>query len=268
MHRFKQFFRFYLRALTKYQLHSPFAFAWANAILEDRRWYYAFRDIEALRAKMLASSTVLNIDDHGAKGPGRRREKLGSLVSRSASTAAQGRRLFRLVDWLKPAVMLELGTSVGIGAMYLASAALRSGRLLSLEGSPDCAHVARTNINLLGLKNVEVITGPFAETLAQTLKRMQQPVDLVFFDGHHRAAPTLEYFETCLAHARERTVFVFDDVYWSAEMTAAWQQIQQHPRVTLTLDCFHLAFAFVNPDFREKQHLCVVPARWKPWKIF
>lgn len=256
--------RFYRAAVTKYQLHSPFAFEWAEAVLEDRRWFYAFRDIEALRAKMRAVGTVVEFDDLGADGPGLRREPLGRVVARSASSPAQGRQLFRLADWLKPAKLLELGTSAGIGAMYLASARGAQSRLFTLEGSPALANVARTNFNLLKLTNAEVIDGPFDATLGPALQRLGQP-DLVFFDGHHRAEPTLRYFATCLAQAHDRTVFVFDDAYWSPEMTAAWRQIQQHPRVTLTLDSFDLAFAFINPDFREKQHFRVVPARCKPW---
>lgn len=58
-YRFRQFLNFYRQAATKYQLHSPFVFELANAVLEDTRWYYAFRDVEALRRRMLDS------DDEG-----------------------------------------------------------------------------------------------------------------------------------------------------------------------------------------------------------
>jgi predicted O-methyltransferase YrrM len=93
-------------------------------------------------------------------------------------------------------------------------------------------------------------------------------VDLVFFDGHHQAAPTLAYFEQCLPYAHSRTLFVFDDIYASEEMTAAWSHIRQHERLTLTVDCFDLAFAFFHPEMREKQHLRLVPTQWKPWAKF
>ena len=44
---------FYLRAVTQYQLHSPFVFELVRAVLEDRRHYYAFDDIEQLRQRLL-----------------------------------------------------------------------------------------------------------------------------------------------------------------------------------------------------------------------
>lgn len=162
--------------------------------------------------------------------------------------------------------MLELGTSLGIGTMYLASGA-RSAKMVSLEGCPDFANVAYANLDILKLRNVEITVGEFGTTLPSALAQLQM-LDFVFFDGNHRLRPTMEYFETCLPFAHEKTVFVFDDAYWSQGMTQAWEQIKQHPRVTLTVDFFDLSLAFVNPDFREKQHFKVVPAAWKPWKVF
>ena len=275
MHRYwyraLQFIRFYRSAETRYQVHSPFVFEWVDAVLEDERWYYAFEDIEAIRAKMLNSTVEVEVlQYHTASGdatPLRIKQPLRQIARLSASAPAQGRRLFRLAQWLKPERMLELGTSLGIGTLYLGAAA-RKARFITLEGSEACTHVARANLGILGLNHqVEVVPGLFQDTLPAALITLGQ-VDMVFFDGHHRRVPTLEYLEAVLPYVHDRTVLVFDDIYWSPEMTAAWKQIRQHPRITLTVDCYDLAFAFVNPDFKAKQHLRVVPRAWKPWKIF
>ena len=353
--RLGRFLDFYRKAVTKYQLHSPFVFDLANAVLEDRRWFYAFRDVERVRRKMLESAVKLEVVDYGAAvlppgiappappAGGRSASPLASdpdsnagksasplasdpdsnagksasplasandtnagksasplapasdsnagsttplpptggvgggytrggsasvrlIARRAASTMAQGRMLFRLANWAAPQTMLELGTSLGVGAMYLASGR-RSARFLTLEGCPDFAKIARANLAALDLKNTEVVTGRFEETLAKALERLQ-PVDLVFFDGNHRPEPTLAYFEACLPFAHAHSVFVFDDAYWSPGMEQAWQRLKEHPRVTLTVDFFDLSLAFINPDFKEKQHFRVVPARWKPWRVF
>ena len=259
-----QWLRFYFSALTKYQLHSPFVFDLACAVLEDRRRYYAFIEIEQVRAQMLLSDAVLEVHDlgTGAGGP----TPLPTLVRRAGSSARQGRQLFRLANWVDPKTMLELGTSVGISAMYLQSGALRA-RTISLEGCPQTAQLARINLEVLGLqRKTEVIIGDFAQTLPGALEALKT-LDLVYIDGNHRMDPTLRYFEQCLAFAHEKTVFVFDDMHWSEEMAQAWAAIQAHPRVTLTVDFFDLSLAFINPDFREKLHYNIVPSRWKFWKI-
>lgn len=270
IHRTRAIFAFYRRALTKYQLHSPFVFGLADAVLEDRRLFYAYRDVEAVRDAMRKRQTVLSVEDFGT-GAGDQtkvvQEKtLGWLVRRSASSPEQGRRLFRLANWAKPTTILELGTATGISAMYLASAA-REATFISLEGSAALAGVARENLALLGLKNTTVLSGEFGETLPQALSSLSS-LDFVYFDGNHRPIPTLQYFEQCLPFAHDQTVFVFDDIHWSPGMTEAWRQLQAHPRTTLTVDLYDLALVFINPDFKEKQHLSVVPSKWKPWKIF
>lgn len=264
----RQFLAFYRAADTKFRVHSPFVFELANAVLEDQRWFYAFSDVEAIRRKMQQSKLVIGMVDYGASAPGgeaaRRRLPIRQIARRAASSSRQGQWLFRLVQWQKPQRILELGTSLGIGAMYLAAAA-RTATFFSLEGSPDCAHVAKANLELLGLnKQVTVKTGPFQENLPASLQALQT-VDLVFFDGHHRADATLQYFEQCLPHVHAQTILVFDDVYWSPEMTAAWKKIQQHPQVTLTVDFFDLSLVFFNPDFKSRQHFKLLPSRCKPW---
>lgn len=267
IYQFLAFLRFYWSAVTKYQLHSPFVFGLANAVLEDRRWYYAFRDVEQLRLRMLSSDAVLEVQDFGAGGArGQNRRTLSYIVRQAGSSARQGRRLFRLAQWLAPKTMLELGSSVGISTMYLASAA-RNAHFLSLEGCPQTAEVARTNLSFLDLHHAAIRTGAFDETLLPALQSLNK-VDLVYLDGNHRLAPTLQYFESCLPFAHDQTVFVLDDIHWSPEMQTAWQRIRQHKNITLSIDFFDFALAFVNPDFREKQHWNVVPAWWKLWKFY
>lgn len=254
-------------------MHSPYVFELVNAVLEDDRWYYAFRDVERVRQKMLESDVKLEVTDFGTGAPpglpkrgGRRFASVRLVARQSGSSCRQGRMLFRLANWASPMTMLELGTSLGVGAMYLASG-MRSAKFVTLEGCADFAQVARANLEILELKNVEVVTGEFDKTLPMALENLQK-LDFVFLDGNHRPEPTLRYFETCLPFSHEKTVFVFDDAYWSPGMRLAWEQIKQHPRVTLTVDFFDLSLAFINPEFREKQHFKVVPKAWKPWKVF
>lgn len=263
----REFLNFYRTAVTKYQLHSTFVYELACAALEDDRWYYAFRDVETLRQKMLSSDAALNVVDFGTGSTKASKRSVSSIARRSASSKRQGQLLFRLANHLNPQTLLELGTSLGISTLYLASA-VRESRIISIEGSPETAQVARLNLELLGLDpNVEVREGAFETQLGPALQDLKV-LDWVFMDGNHQREATLLYFEKCLAVAHKKTVFVLDDTHWSAGMAEAWVQIQNHPRVTLTLDFFELSLVFIDPDFREKQHFKIVPARWKPWMFF
>ena len=92
--------------------------------------------------------------------------------------------------------------------------------------------------------------GDFSKSIAE-LK--EDRYDLVFFDGHHNKEATITYFETLLPKAHNDSVFVFDDIYWSKEMTEAWTYIKNHHSVTVTVDTFHLGFVFFRRE-QAKEH--------------
>lgn len=276
-HRIRQFSKYLASADTFYRVHSPAIFELAKAVLEDERFFYAFRDVEDVRYEMLRSEAILEVIDFGAGAAGSheleggvrvhtRTAPLSKIVRLAGSSPRQSRRLFRLVHHFQPKKMLELGTSVGIGAMYMACAA-RDAEFKTLEGCESCAGVAKVNLDILQLKNVEVVVGAFENSLVPSLEKLGS-VDLVFFDGNHRREPTVHYFDVCLRYAHPRSVFVFDDIYWSEGMTEAWQAIKAHPQVTTTVDFFDFGVAFFNPDFREKQHFQLVPSEYKIWQKF
>ena len=95
--------------------------------------------------------------------------------------------------------------------------------------------------------------GNIDHTLAPALAALAQPVDFAFFDGNHRYEPTLHYFELCLAHRTDDSVFVFDDIHWSADMERAWETIKAHPEVMLTVDLFYIGLVFFRKN-QPKQH--------------
>lgn len=264
-HPLSAFPRFYLRAVTQYQLHSPFVYELVRAVLENRRWYYAFDDIEQLRQRLVTGNETVVYEDPGAK-TGKHARWLREIASVSASSPRQGRRLFRLAQWLKPTRMVELGTSLGFGSAYLAAGG-QPGMLDTIEGAEPLVRIAALNLEWLKLRNARVHHGRFENLLPELLRSGPAP-DLIFFDGNHRAEPTMAYFETCLKHSGEKTLFVFDDVHWSAEMESVWEQLRQHPRVTITIDLWDFAVLSIDPAIKEKQHFCVVPALWKPWRFW
>jgi predicted O-methyltransferase YrrM len=248
------FLRFWLQAGDAHGLHSPFVFDLYTRVIQADDPYYAFAEIEKIRDLMHFSQRSIQVIDLGA-GPrvqsGHVR-LLKDMVDRSAKPARQCRLLFRLINAFKPTVLFELGTSLGITTLYLASP-YASTQVITFEGCPQTAAVARENFGHLGLSNIEIITGNLDDTLAQAVKQANK-LDFVFFDANHRYKPTIAYFETCLSKADEGSLFVFDDIYWSDEMKKAWQDICSHPQVRLSIDLFHLGLIFFRKAHFQKEH--------------
>lgn len=214
----------------------------------------AYEAIEARRRQLLSSPASITVTDFGAgshTGAGRQR-RVADIARTAAKPPHLAQLLFRLANYFRPATILELGTSLGLTTAYLAAADSRT-KVVTLEGCPNVAGVARETFAALQLQNIEIVEGNIDDTLAPALSALGAPLGFAFFDGNHRYEPTLHYFEQCLAHRTPESVFVFDDIHWSEEMERAWEVIKAHPDVTVTVDLFYIGLVFFRTG-QPKQH--------------
>jgi predicted O-methyltransferase YrrM len=237
-------------------IHSPFVFDFVVSVLNDRRSYPAFSAVEGLRRRLLKDQTLLSIEDMGAGSAfaARRWLTVGDIARRASKPPRLGKLLFRIARHYQPATILELGTSLGLSAAYLAAGA-PYGRVFTLEGAPAVADAAGRNLRSLGL-DATVVTGHFDEQLVPLLRRLP-PIDLAFVDGNHRREPTLRYFDLLMRHSARSAVLIFDDIHWSSEMEAAWAAIKRDPRVYLTIDLFFIGIVFLREEFKVRQDFII-----------
>lgn len=260
------YLRYLSRARDEHALHSPFLFSlYTRAIRTDNRREPVLTPLRALQRTLRQNRETIAITDFGAgprqAGPRQagtsvnasRQRTIGDIARHSTKPARFGRLLFRLIRHFRAGTIVDLGTSLGLTTAYLAEAAHpHEGRVLTFEGCPQTAAVARRNLEQLGLGNVTVVIGNLDETLAPQVVA-HGPIDFAFFDANHRYEPTIRYFETCLANRHNDTVFVFDDIHWSAEMERAWAYIEKHPAVSVTVDLFWIGLVFFRRE-QPKQH--------------
>lgn len=244
-----RYIQYLLKAGNAHHIHSPFVFDLYTNLIQSKKSFYSFNEIEIIRSELFHSQQAIEVTDYGAgsKVDNHKERSIRSIAKYAASSRKEAQLLFKLVDRFQPEVMLELGTSLGITTCYQAKAN-PDGEMYTFEGSKEIARVARINFEKLGITNVKVIEGNIDHTLPQQVDRLKK-IDYAFFDANHRFAPTMKYFETCLTKADEDTLFVFDDIYWSQEMAKAWKAIKQRPEVKLTIDLYSLGLVF----FRNKQ---------------
>jgi predicted O-methyltransferase YrrM len=112
--------------------------------------------------------------------------------------------------------------------------------------------VAEQTFQKLAISNIKVYNGDIQATLPSFLAS-QKHIDFIFFDANHQYEPTLSYFYQCLPYAHENSCFVFDDIHWSKEMEKAWETIQSHPDVTVSLDFYQVGIVFFRKG-QAKEH--------------
>ena len=250
----KQYLIYLWKARSAHGVHSPFVFQFINEVLKDERHFYFFDEIKKLRNEMYADKTLLNFEDFGSGS------HLNYLKQRAVNDIAKtagrneefGKLLFRIVNKYKPQCILELGTSMGLGTAYLATADTES-QVHTIEGSKEIAAQAKKHFAKLGIANITQHVGNFDEVLSPILQQLQR-IDLLFVDGNHRRIPTLTYFENAKPFLHQNSIVIFDDIHWSEEMHEAWHMIKADPMVTLSIDLFYFGIVFFQSDFKEKQH--------------
>lgn len=251
-----QYLLYLPRCVKLRDIRPPFVSQIHRELFKEKTKYYAFDEIESIRAKLLLTKKELTIKDLGAGSTVHKsnRRSVQAIARTSLKPAKTAQLLFRFVYKFKPTSIIELGTCLGITSAYLAKANPK-GHLLTLEGSQELAQVAKINFAKLEVRNYTQVEGNFDNTFEKCLIQVGK-ADFIYFDGNHRKEPTLGYFELALNFATEESIFVFDDIYWSKEMTEAWKIIKRHPKVTVTIDCFAMGFVFFKKD-QAKEHFTV-----------
>lgn len=238
-------------------IHSPFVFNFITRVLNDKRHFYYYDNIEALRTELLHTDKIIEIEDYGAGSAAHssRERKVKAIAQWSLKSKKYAQLLFRIAQYYQPKTILELGTSLGITTSYLA-AANPASQVYSFEGAPAVAAIAQNFFNKLRLSNINLTLGNFDITVPPALEKMPA-IDFAFIDGNHRKEPTLRYFNWLLPHITTDSFIVFDDIHWSAEMEAAWEEIIQHPSITCSIDLFFIGIVFFNNDFKVKQDFVI-----------
>lgn len=266
---FQSFWRFYRQAQTRYDVHSPFLSNWVEAVLEDRREFYVFEEAEIIRYYWLhyVEQQIDYSNDYGAgsrAGQGATRA-VKDIVKTSAVDPETGRRLFRIAHHQKPSTILELGTNLGISALYL-QAASPAAHFISIEGHPEIAALAQQSFQRARKTLPDLRVGTFADQLPQALSDLGQ-VDLAWIDGDHRYAATISYFDQLIPFLNEDSVVIIGDIHWSSEMEQAWTELRDHPMVRLSVDLFQMGVLFFRSEHLQHEHFNLVPQRQKPWRL-
>ncbi len=252
-----RYLRYAMKARSGFGIHSPFVFGFYNKVLLNGEELPEYRQVEKIRRDLTSFTRFIKRNDLGAKAGDfscdHRFARVKDVVRRSAVSPRNGQFLFRLVRETRPLTLLEFGTSLGISTMYLSLAAPKS-RIITMEGCIDSAGLARENFDRAGLNNIKILHGNFEHTLDEALAALHA-LDFVFFDGNHRYASTMHYFESCMKHITPRSVFVFDDIHWSPEMEKAWTAIRLHPAVKVTIDLYQMGVVFFRTELSKEDFI-------------
>lgn len=257
MHWFKirSFITFLLASTNRHRVHSPFVFDLVTKCFNSQANTAKIDTFNRIQKSLYSNHNSITITDYG-KGSSvfkSNERKVSDIAKIAGINKNKAKLLLRIVGYFNPKKVLEIGTSVGLGTSVL-SIGNTEAEIVTLEGCEKTAEVAKELFKANHLNNIQLVVGNFDETLPSVIKNKQY--DLIYFDGNHQKAATLQYFNLCLETAHNNSIFIFDDINWSQEMQLAWQEIKNHSKVTITINTFFWGIVFFRKE-QKKQHFTI-----------
>ena len=253
IHQSKSYIKFIRLAKNRHGVHSPFVYDLVTKCFNDKTKYPEYEILKSHRKALRSDTSTFEMKDFGQgsrvfKGSAR---KVSAVLKNAGMRKKRQRLLFRLAKYFNSENVLELGTSLGLGTVAL-SLSNEFSAINTVEGCPNTLSKAQEYFEKFNLHNIQIHQELFSEFLENTSTQF----DLIFIDGDHNGERTLGYFNSLLKKVHNDSVIIFDDIYWSKDMTVAWQKIITNENVTVSIDTFQWGLVFFRKE-QPKQHFVI-----------
>ncbi|OWP82829.1 methyltransferase, partial [Flavobacterium davisii] len=213
--------------------------------------------LKEYRKNLLQNHKTIEVTDFGAGSRVFRSNKrpISAIAKNAGISPKRAELLFRVVRYFQPETILEIGTSLGLATSAL-SLGNPKAKITTLEGCANTIAIAKLQCQLQNFNNIDFDNTEFSNYLNQILPLKTRGLELIYLDGNHSKQATLEYFNLLLPTISNDSIWIFDDIHWSADMEEAWETIKKHEKVTVTIDTFQWGFVFFRRE-QEKEHFII-----------
>lgn len=251
----RNYLQYLFKSKGRHGIHSAFVFNFVDKCLTTKVDKNFISQRKIWVKNTLKQTETFTISDLGA---GSRKMKnmrsVSQLIKTASTNGLYGDILWKIVHHYQPRNTLELGTSVGTGAITMKSAAPDSF-LVTVEGCEQILRRAYQQFDYWQLKNILPIHASFDEFL-----KLPNTVtyDLVFLDGNHESTATLDYLELLMEQTHDETIFILDDIRWNDDMWNLWQKLIDDNRFHLTVDLGRMGLIWKR-EHQMKEHFVLRP---------
>lgn len=245
-----EYIKYIAKAKGRHHIHSPFVFDLADVCFNLKVATNDKKTLDNYLSALYSDKKTYIFDTYGAGSKSKKTHTTIKSFAQKASTKGKyWELLYKISKHYKSKNILELGTNFGLGTL-----AFKLGNpfsfIKSIEGSNTLIEINRNNFNNFKLNNIDFIQSTFEEFFKQ---RNDLTYDLVFIDGDHIGKNLLTNLDKTLQNCHNETLIIIDDIRWSIDMLAAWEQIIADKRFHLTIDLFKLGIILLKTD-KEKEH--------------
>ena len=225
-----------------YGVHSPLAFDLLTNVIEERRPYYFYRELDAMRRRLLQSNRTL-VRQGGTLS-------VRNAMRRHGISQKEAKLLFRLSNRCQPLSVLTLGSAMGLIPLSLSGYA-SDVRCLTLESDVTFAALADAYLPSNIRSRVEIRTGDDYERLLPEALETLSRVDFLYLDRSLDAVALEHVFRRCRSFMHHTSVCIVGGIRTSPAKYRQWRQLGTYPEVTLTVDLYTSGVIFFLSDVRR-----------------
>ena len=248
-----EYIKYRWNAKGRHGTHSPFVYDFVDQCMQIQLDENFIKEREKLFKSLKAANQTITIEDFGVGSKKLSNERrISQLFNTSSSKGKYGDLLYQLSSFYKPKQILEFGTSLGIGTIHF-SKGNSDSNIVSVEACQATRDEAIKNFKKLNCTNIISVLSTFSSFLESY---SGEKFDIVFIDGHHDGVALKNYLEQLNPFTHNDTLFILDDIRWSASMFCAWKEICASQDYHVTMDLFRMGIILKRTQ-QEKEHFLV-----------
>lgn len=193
-------------------IHSPFAFEFVTKVLSCRTHYYAFSEIKKLLSKHQLSGFISEIN----------------FLS------------FRIIHYLKPTSVLEIGAEKGVNALFMSAPSKQI----------NCTCVERDERSReIGCK----LTENWKRNISflKTLPESEMQFDVIFLHLHSFSENPEAVLNWMTVHSHQKTCWIFSGIHTNRVNRAFWKRIMKNERTSVCFDKSQIGIAFLDISYHK-----------------
>lgn len=191
-------------------IHSPFVFNLVNNVIEEKRAYYCYQDIE---------------------------DYLLPYLKRELTPNKRHRLAFRLVNYFGAKNILEIGSGMGVNTLFLIASS-SSSECLCIETNENNRTVASE------------LYSPYEEriTLLKSLPELpiEASFDCVFINLHYFNEITETYLDQLCKQCHSKSFIVMTGIRKNKKYNHLWKYLSANKSRTVELDLFNIGIIFFD----------------------
>lgn len=187
-------------------IHSPYLFRFVTIVLNTKWPFYAFDELETVHNEQKSRYRHL-------------------IKFRKKEKHPVERLIFRIVQDLQPATMLEVGNPKGIDTQYMVNAS-PNAQCMSISYAQDINNVSTLKEMLMNVEKLDFVL-------------FNRPTDQLIRENE---------FQSCLLKAHQGSIFVVKNIHQNPQQSFTWKIMRNHPQVQASIDIFSIGILFFRND--------------------